>query len=210
MALTSDENFGTVVPGFVTDDDGRLVVSDAAGSQALENQFRLNQQTGIQTIARRESTLANLVLTDGTMRITALGAPLKAGTTYSSVDVYSGTAPSSSLTHSWVCLLDLATMTTIRCSNDDTSEWTANTKRTFTLSTPYTPTTDVEQPGLGIIAKATTTLPTVWYLSTATPAGLLNESPRIALGSTGHVAPVANGTVLTVVNGTVMWNGTLY
>lgn len=96
-----------------------------------------------QSFDRNEPSANQAVLSTGRLQMVAITLPAwRKVTTFTFL---SGTTAGATLTNQWVALYDAVTRVLIGTSADKTTEaWAANTPKTFTLSTPYTPTADVQ------------------------------------------------------------------
>lgn len=109
-----------------------------------------------QSINRANGSLVNLAaaLTSGTLVTQAIY--LKAGQVVSGLEWYSGGTALSSGANQWAVLLDKSTRNVLARSADDTTgAWAANTKKAFTMDTPYTAPASGWYDA-GIMVKATT------------------------------------------------------
>lgn len=196
MALSGDEVFGTEVPGFVTDGDGRLVVVGPGGESINANDTRWNPSGVLATtVVNRWDASVNNSLNSGFLRVTALSGKLEAGTSYSSIKFYAGTTGSTGLTQSWACLVDLTEMEVLASTASNTDAWTASTARTFSFSSAYTPAADIANAGVGIVVTASTP-PTI--AGVAGNSALTSYTPQIGGYEAGYTTPVAASTAITL------------
>lgn len=196
MALSGDEVFGTEVPGFVTDGDGRLVVVGPGGESinADDTRYYATGQLN-ETVLDRFGTRSNAGVSSGLLRVTALKSKLTAGTEYSSITFWSGSTGSTTLTQSWACLIDLDEDEVLVSSTSNTDEWTANTARTFSFSSAYTPSADIEHPAVGIVVVASTPNNVIGASGDATVNA---AAPKINGFESGYTTPVAASTSISL------------
>lgn len=103
---------------------------------------------------RTSATVANNtgLLTSGRLQL-AGGFVIPAGTTITTVSFMSGTAAAATPTNQWACLVGIDRTVLVKSADVTTAAWAANTVKTFTLATPYTPTTDTPvYAGLVVVA----------------------------------------------------------
>lgn len=144
-------------------------------------------------------------LTSGTARIAAI--PLVAGQTYSSATFENGTTALGSATHQWAALCD-SSGNVVAVSADGTSgAWATNTPKTFTFSSPYTPSTS----GMYYLALlvVATTPPTPLSLTGSSAA--LNTLTPILAGTVASLTtpPVVSSSIGTISAGSTVIYGYL-
>ncbi len=148
--------------------------------------------------ASMESAIINTSLTpltSGTPRIVGV-CTLKAGIPCTGMEVMSGTAAASGITHSWHAITDLNGIVLAVSADDTTATLAASTPKTMTWVTPYTPT--VTQQVILITCWVGTTLPSL--AGTFVLAGISKLTP-IQSGNTtntGQTTPPALGATLGV------------
>jgi hypothetical protein len=105
---------------------------------------------------------------EATIQLTG-GITLLGGVTYNSITFYSGTAAGATMLNQWFAIYSTATGAKLAVTADDTSTaWGANTAKTLTLSTPYTPAEDTSV-WIGITIKTNSgTIPDIVQKTVAT------------------------------------------
>lgn len=142
-------------------------------------------------------------MSSGRILLAACSEPLRAGVTYSWLTFLYATAPTSP-THQWACLIDGSTMKVLRSSTDLTTTTVTNgTYVTFTLSSTYTPASDIAKPYVGLLITASS-LSSLLYGVQAPGlmvSSALSESNLFGWGASGLTTPLADeasaGTVGT-------------
>lgn len=147
------------------------------------------------------------ILSTGRMHCSG-GMVIPAGVTVSTLTFVSATTAGATLTHMWAALIGQDKSTIIRKTADDTANaWAANTAKTFTLSTPYTPSVDTAvYCGLTVVG---TTMPTIQVaIPGVNQLGVADLDPDIAFLATaaGLTDPASLSSVgATTVNGNVAY-----
>ena len=127
--------------------------------------------------------LPNTNFTSGRLHL-AGGVVLRAGVQYSSISVITGGTAAGTPLNQWMCLVDTSLNVLAKTTDDTTTAWATNTRKTLNLSTPYTPAADTPvYVGLVVVA---TTLPTM--------RGVVAGSAAMV---TAHGAPYAAATSTT-------------
>jgi hypothetical protein len=136
-------------------------------------------------------------IVSGTLYLWALPEPLRAGVTYTSISVVSGSTALVSGTHQWFTLVNLADMKTLRTTTNDTSTaWPAQTVKTLNLSSTYTPGSNVDA-YLGVMVTAATPPNLRVFTSNQFSGGLV---PILGgTSSTGQTTAPADGTTMTAI-----------
>ena len=132
-------------------------------------------------------------LTSGTL-FAAGGCVIPAGRTVSTITFLSATTALGTGTVQQFGLVDADSLAVLAITNDDTSTaWAANTAKTLTLASPYTPAQD--KAVYATIVVAASTVPTLRgaSLGNAATAGLLT-SPKLA-GDTADTSLTAHPAV---------------
>lgn len=134
-------------------------------------------------------------MSSGRIVLAACSEPLRAGVTYSWLKFLYSTAPTTP-TNQWACLIDGATMNVLRSSTDlTTTAFSNSTYATFTLSSTYTPASDIAKPYVGLLITASS-LSGLLYGTTAPGlmvSSALSESDLFGWGASGLTTPLADG-----------------
>lgn len=159
--------------------------------------------TKAETVPRSLGELKNsAILTSGTLLL-AGGLELPAGLEIKEVHFYSATTAATSPTNQWAVLLDSSRKVLARSADKTTEAWAANSKKTFTLDSPYT-TTEEAAFYVGIVVVAST-VPTL-QAKESINSFPLNLAPVMGGNSnTGLTVPsgLAIGATASAINGTV-------
>ncbi len=107
----------------------------------------------MQSFDRRESTANQAVLSTG--RLQMVGFVVPAWRKITSITFVSGTTAGATLTNQWAALYSSARVLIGTTADGTSGAWAANTAKTFTLSTAYTPAQD-EQLYVALNVTATT------------------------------------------------------
>lgn len=149
----------------------------------------------IESIPRPLVTGGGHSMSSGRILLAACSEPLRAGVTYSWLKFLYSTAPTSP-THQWACLIDGSTMKVLRSSTDlTTTAITSSTYATFTLSSAYTPASDIAKPYVGLLITASSLSGLLFgdAASAALVSSGLSESDLFGWGASGLTTPLADG-----------------
>lgn len=112
--------------------------------------------TAVASNIDRRAAVANLTATTSGTLFVAGGLVLPAGQTVSTITAFSATTAGGTLTVQQFGLINAATGVVLaRTADAADAAWAANTKKTLTLATPYTPTDDLAV-YVGIVIAAST------------------------------------------------------
>jgi hypothetical protein len=135
-------------------------------------------------------------LTSGTLYLSG-GLIVPKGMKLSSLTFFSGTTALATGTNQWFCLVRHSDATVVAVTSDDTSTaWAANTAKTLTFASAWTP--DDDTPVWAGVMVAATTPPSMLGLDhNAVNAVIKDITPKLgATANTGLTTPLAVGTVL--------------
>ncbi len=178
----------------VRDGDNISGIPQPQPPSELEDIHRWDAPGKVYAVPGQFGSLTGVVPISGNLFATGLQTSLKAGTPYASIRFRSSSTASVGLTHSWACLFDMDTNTVLRSSNDDVTEWSGDTIRTFNLI-PFTPVSDIVHPAIGLVVTVSTTLPTIFGTSNS---NAFMFPPYVAFRSTPtYTTPLADNTVIT-------------
>lgn len=133
-------------------------------------------------------------LASGTLRLCG-GLVLRAGVPVTSIAFMSGTTGAGTPTNQWFCLVDLAGLTVLAVTaNDTTTAWASATLKSLNIASgPYVPTRDIAA-YVGLLVTAST-VPSLTCLNTPANANLIAITPPVqGTSSTGLTTPSAVGT----------------
>ncbi len=127
-----------------------------------------------------------------TGRLSVYAITLEAGVTISSITFFSNSTAAGTPTNQWFCLLDTS-LNVLRTTNDDTTTaWAANTSKTLTLSSSYTPVNRIAA-YVGINVTATTP-PNLTGYSEGSNIVFSTTPAVVANSSTGLTTPASLGS----------------
>jgi hypothetical protein len=168
------------------------------------NEFWIPGGGVARTVDRRLLTGNVAALASGTLYLAAVDGVLPAGKTISRVGMISGTTALSGGTHSWALIADSNRKVLAVSADDTTATLAANTRKWFTLGTPYTPPADMPA-YLGVCFVGT--VPTMQGV-TLNNAIASSEVPILCGASnTGATTPVAVGATLTAITASALLGG---
>jgi hypothetical protein len=135
------------------------------------------------------------LLTSGRLQL-AGGLVIPAGQTITTVSFMSGTQAAVTPTNQWACLVGIDRTVLVKSADVTTAAWAANTVKTFTLATPYTPTVDT--PVYAGLVVAAGTVPDLRGLNSST---VIMELPPILTGysTTGLTNPASLGATAAAI-----------
>ena len=147
----------------------------------------------VETIPLRRAISNLSALATGTLYL-AGGVTLPKGRTISQVGMMSATTALSAGTHSWAVIADQNRKVKAVSADDTTATLAANTKKLFTMATPYTPPEDTPV-YLGVMFAGT--VPTLQG-SALNHANVAAEVPILCgTSNTSQTTPPAVGDTLT-------------
>ena len=147
----------------------------------------------LENMRRHETLMANqAALATGTVRVFPLGI-LRANEVVSTINFLVGTTASAAVTNSWGGIARVSDRVILAISATSTSTTSANTLKTFTFGSSYTPPYDVAVFGF-IMYQAT--VPS--FLGIAQPQGVILGAPVInGISNTGQTTPLSVGAALS-------------
>lgn len=205
MPLYNPTAVSAVTSAMIT--DGTIVDADINAAAAIKHsklatkplqESFLPTSAIAETFPRMYQANTSRTLTSGRLELTGC-LRLRAGVAINTISVSSADVALVSGTNQWFCLVDTSLNVLKKTADDTSTAWAAHTIKTLTLSSAYTPVSDIDV-YLGIVVVAATP-PTI--ASNVFKAGPQSVLPFVAATSTtGLTNPASLGATAAALTGT--------